>query len=182
LRCGVNGFSLLELILTISIAAILCALVIPAQTVQLNNARSDVASAQLLKAINLARSEALLHGTTVTLCASRDHVSCQGNWQDGQILFLDKNKHGAVDDTRNILSVFDAFRGAEVHWRSSRRKNFLSVTAVGRTGAEDGTFWYCLHDAKNPTWAIRVTEVSRARLELPDAAGEIVDLKCRVGR
>ncbi len=164
--------------ITISIAAILCALVIPTQTAELGKARSDVASAQLLQAIHLARSEALLHGTTVTLCASRDHVSCQGNWQDGQILFLDKMKHGRVDDARNILSVFDAFRGADVQWRSSLSKNYLSLTATGRTDAEDGTFWYCMHDAKNPAWAIRVNEVGRARLELPDRAEKINDLKC----
>jgi type IV fimbrial biogenesis protein FimT len=178
LRCGVNGFSLLELVITISIAAILCALVIPAQTAVLGKARSDVARAQLLQAIHLAHSEALLHGTTVTLCASRDHVSCQGDWQDGQILFLDKNKHGIVDDRRDILSVFDALRGAVLHWRSSRHKNYLSLTAVGRTDAEDGTFWYCMHDGKNPVWAIRINEMSRARVELPDRFGKIDDLEC----
>ncbi len=83
-----------------------------------------------------------------------------------------------VDDRQDILSVFDALRGAVLYWRSSRHKNYLSLTAVGRTDAEDGTFWYCMHDAKNPAWAIRVNELSRARVELPDRFGKIEDLEC----
>jgi type IV fimbrial biogenesis protein FimT len=171
------GFTLLEMLITLAIIAILTALVVPSHTWLLAGAKREIAGEQLLRAVNMARGEALLHGATVTLCGGRD-ASCSGRWRDGQVLFLDAARKGSVQGPSDVLFVFDALRGADLHWRSSLAKNYLSIDASGSTDDEDGTFWYCEFGARNPAWAMRINQAGRARLEYPDGAGRIGTLSC----
>jgi prepilin-type N-terminal cleavage/methylation domain-containing protein len=128
-------------------------------------------------AVNMARVEALLHGVTVTLCGGRDGV-CSGRWRDGQVLFIDAARKGAVQEPGDVLVEFDALRSAELHWRSALAKNYLSIDAAGSTDDEDGTFWYCEFGARSPAWAMRINQAGRARLAYPDRQGRIGTLSC----
>jgi type IV fimbrial biogenesis protein FimT len=171
------GYTLLEMLITLAIIAILSALLIPSHAWLYADAKQTTASQQLLRAVSMARGAALLHGATVTLCGGRD-AACSGQWSDGQILFLDAERKGSVRDASDVLFVFDALSGALVHWRSALAKNYLSMNAAGTTDDEDGTFWYCATGAKNPAWAMRINQTGRARLEYPNSRGSIEGLSC----
>ncbi len=172
-----SGYTLLEMLITLAIIALLSAMLIPSHAWLYRDAKQTTAAQQLLRAVNMARGAAELHGTTVTLCGGRDAI-CSGQWNAGQILFLDAERKGSVADASDVLFVFDAFSGTVVHWRSALAKNYLSLNAAGTTEDEDGTFWYCETGAKNPAWAIRVNQAGRARLEYPNNSGRLEGLTC----
>lgn len=75
-RMKSRGFSLLELMVALSIAALLLGLSVPAFIHQRAAAALRSASDQTLSALHLARRLALARGQTVTVCPSADGVSC----------------------------------------------------------------------------------------------------------
>jgi type IV fimbrial biogenesis protein FimT len=91
-----RGFTLIELMITLSLAAIILTLAVPAfRDIILNN-RAAVQSNELVTTMNVARSEAVRRGARVSVCASSDQSSCTGgtNWAVGWIVFVD----GAAND------------------------------------------------------------------------------------
>lgn len=79
-----GGFSLLELITTIAVAAILAALAIPSFTSVINNSRLTAGSNALVAAMHHARSEAVRRNARVTVCPSINGNTCavSGDWQN----------------------------------------------------------------------------------------------------
>jgi type IV fimbrial biogenesis protein FimT len=98
---GDSGFTLLELIVGITIAAILTALTVPSflKTVQTNRGVSDANA--VLAVITLARSEAIKRDSTVTLCASTDGSTCStsASWDSGFLAYIDANGDGTYDSS-----------------------------------------------------------------------------------
>lgn len=86
-RC-VRGFSLVELMVALAVAAILAAIAIPAfDSFILSNRLSSYASAFSASA-RVARSEAMKRNLPVTLCKSSNGTSCStsGGWEQGWIV------------------------------------------------------------------------------------------------
>jgi type IV fimbrial biogenesis protein FimT len=101
-----SGFSLTELIITMSIAAILLAIGIPSfKYVTVSNRISTEVNG-LLGDMQFARSEAVKEGLPVTVCSSSDGQTCNGGtaWQSGWIVFLDSNGNHAVDAPEEVVS------------------------------------------------------------------------------
>jgi type IV fimbrial biogenesis protein FimT len=96
---GQGGFSLVELITVVAIAAVLAA----GAAVGLSEiGRAMTLSAhvnRLLSEIYLARSEAIKRNSRVVLCKSADGVTCasSGGWEQGWIVFHDANNNALRD-------------------------------------------------------------------------------------
>jgi type IV fimbrial biogenesis protein FimT len=91
-RCAVahGGFTVLELLVTMAIAAILLAIAVPSfRDAALSN-RLNAVSSDLVASVQLARSEAIKRNVTVTLCASSNGTSCSltatPGWEQGWIM------------------------------------------------------------------------------------------------
>lgn len=95
-----NGFSLIELIISISILGILLTLAAPSfiSTVQRNQLSSSVS--ELHSILSLSRSEAIKRASYTTLCASSDLMNCSDSmsWSNGWILFMDNDGDGIFED------------------------------------------------------------------------------------
>jgi type IV fimbrial biogenesis protein FimT len=95
------GFSLIELMITLAIAAIVLAAGVPAFGDLVQDNRLVTQINELMTDLNLARSEAIKQAAPVTVCKRNNAgTDCNnpGNWQDGWIVFLDSNRDGIVDD------------------------------------------------------------------------------------
>jgi type IV fimbrial biogenesis protein FimT len=113
--CGrkrISGFTLIEVLTVITIAAILMALGVPSYQYVTNANRISGEVNGLLGDMQYARSEAIKEGQTVSVCSSTDLATCSNSsaWQNGWIVFADVNGTGAVDSPSDtILRVQRAF-------------------------------------------------------------------------
>ncbi|UHD17899.1 GspH/FimT family pseudopilin [Thiocapsa bogorovii] len=145
--CG--GFTLLELMVTVAIAAIVLTLGVPSFRDLIQNNRATTQANALVTALSLARSEAVKRGQHVSICPSTDQATCTGGtvWDGGWIIFVDTN---ASDDTTanpvvgEVLRVEEAMTGvatfsgpAHVRYRAAGdvvKKGTFSHKTTGCTG------------------------------------------------
>jgi type IV fimbrial biogenesis protein FimT len=106
------GFSLVELLVTVAIVAILSAIAAPSyQSLIAANKLSHSAN-QLLGGANLARMEAIRRGQPMRLCASSSGEACDGQtWErwlvrssKGEILLEGQTKAGVTAEPSDRLS------------------------------------------------------------------------------
>ena len=97
MRAQSRGFTLVELLVTLAVAAILLALATPSFADLLRANRLAAANNALVTALNVARAEALRRGQPVTICASADQRSCSSStdWATGWVVFQDTTMSGA---------------------------------------------------------------------------------------
>lgn len=105
-----NGFTLIELIVTMAIAAIVLSVGVPTfRGVVADNSMVGDAN-RFVASINLARSTAVKFQRDATICASTSWdqatPACTGgtDWSNGWIVYVDKDRDGAVD-ADEVLSV-----------------------------------------------------------------------------
>ena len=82
-----KGFTLLELMFTITVAAIILSFGVPGFLSFIDNNRAVTHTNDLVTALNLARSEATRRSTRVLLCSSADGSTCSGSddWSTGWV-------------------------------------------------------------------------------------------------
>lgn len=105
-----KGFTLLELMVTLAIAAILFSVGVPGFRSVIMDSRLVRDSNQFVASINLARSSAVRFQRSATVCTSANFnavlPSCSGSsdWSQGWVVWVDKDRDGAID-ANEILSV-----------------------------------------------------------------------------
>jgi type IV fimbrial biogenesis protein FimT len=114
-----NGFTLIELMLTLAVAGVLIGIAAPNFTVFMKNNRLSAASNDLLRSFQLARTEAIKRQKNVVVCASSDTTTCSygsfsawivfeddGNWQheSGEPLL---EQHNALDGEISVYTDND---------------------------------------------------------------------------
>jgi type IV fimbrial biogenesis protein FimT len=85
-----RGFSLVELMVAIIVAAILTAIALPSFRTTLQKHRLRVSADSLQSTVQYARTEAVLRATYVSLCASADGATCSGTatYESGWLVYV----------------------------------------------------------------------------------------------
>lgn len=100
IRAGFKGFSLIELMVVLSIAAILVGIGVPSFRTLIQNQRMTTTVNDFLAAINLTRSEALQRGVRVDMVPA-DAKSA--DWANGWTVFVDANSDQVLDASEKII-------------------------------------------------------------------------------
>jgi type IV fimbrial biogenesis protein FimT len=72
-----RGFTLIEMMVGIGLAALLLSMAIPALNLFVSNARQTGAINDFVSSMHIARSAAVTTNSRVTICASSNGTSCQ---------------------------------------------------------------------------------------------------------
>lgn len=142
------GFTLIEMMVTIAIMAILLAIGIPSFQQLIINNRIVTNTNDLIADLAMARSEALKKGgsVVVTVCASTDGASCSGanDWSGGHLVFVDAGSVGSVDSGDVVLRKMGAVEGLTVTASGFSTTGYLAYRSSGAvTSTQLGTFTVC---------------------------------------
>ena len=99
------GFTLIELVVTMAVAAILVAVAVPNMRTFIQNGRINTQTNDLIGDISLARSEAIKRRLNVGICRSTNGTTCTagGNWRDGRAVFVDADNSNVWEAGETIL-------------------------------------------------------------------------------
>jgi type IV fimbrial biogenesis protein FimT len=104
------GFTLVELMVTVTVSVILIAIAAPSFGTLLLKRSVQVAADNLVSDLRLARSEAIKLSRTVSICSATTATGCSAgaSWKDGWIVFVDADGDGSLDEGDQVLRVQDA--------------------------------------------------------------------------
>ncbi|MGD9842636.1 MAG: GspH/FimT family pseudopilin [Steroidobacteraceae bacterium] len=165
-----QGFTLIELMITISITAVLLSMAVPSFTTMRQNSIRRSALNDYWHAIFLARNEAIKRNSVVVLCKSDDGQTCQPtatDWSRGWLVFdnLDHDEPAQRDDDEPVLKIYPANPKIDI---SSNRVNF-SFRPVAQ-GAVNGTIVFCDSRGSTEARAIIISHTGRPRQSNRDAS------------
>jgi type IV fimbrial biogenesis protein FimT len=157
-KSSCQGFTLIELIVVVAVAAIVLTTSAPSFRDIIRNNRLAAQSNQMVTALNLARSEAIKRGVRVTLCKtanpkdSAPTCTTSGDWRQGWIAFVDNtqttgNVAGVIDGADQRLRMFDPLSNGATLIGDANFQSWIAYrsngVSIGASGAADGDIKLC---------------------------------------
>jgi type IV fimbrial biogenesis protein FimT len=120
-----RGFTLLELLITLTILAILMTIGVPSFSAQIHNTRLKTTTLSLLEAVTLTRTQAVATNKRATL----KHT---GKWEDGWEVFIDSNDNGIRDENERLLITSEKTKDVRIT-PNQPLKNYISFIGSGES-------------------------------------------------
>jgi type IV fimbrial biogenesis protein FimT len=165
-----GGFTLLELMITVSLAAILMAIAIPSFTETIKNNRITAQVNGFVSALNFTRSEAIKRGVRVSMCKSSDTVTCMkdgagSNWSQGWIIFTNQDNDGVFDGGGEaVLKIQDGTQNQTTIVGNSLVDDMISYLPNGLISAVGGTITVCDDRVGDVGKEIKLNSVGRSKI------------------
>lgn len=139
---GTRGMTLVELLVTLLVAAIFAALAVPAYERMVSTHRLALHANLLLTSLYLARTEAVKRNRRVVLCRSAGGETCapEGGWHQGWIVFVDANNNGERDADELLLRREGGLPSGYFLTGNTPVSQYVSYTPTGMTKLVSGAF------------------------------------------
>jgi type IV fimbrial biogenesis protein FimT len=171
-----QGVTLIELIATISIIAILSSIAAPSFIGLRSDAERTTTVNDFLHALFLARSESIKRGQVVSICKSADGSTCAGNganWNDGWIVFAnsDRDDLPVRDPEEPVLLVNSGWQAGSI---ASNRQAYSFRPY--QQAVVNGTIVFCDRRGSAHARAIIISHTGRPRVAQRDSSNR--PLRC----
>lgn len=143
-----TGFTLLEMLVTLMLLAVLTAAAAPSFRDLLQGNLAAAHAEALMTSLTLARSEAIKRNLRVVLCKSADGTICTtaGDWAQGWLAFVDRDSDGTLDAGEDVFRTQAALPG-EFTLRNTNARDWYAYrpdgSAASSGGLVTGTFRVC---------------------------------------
>jgi len=162
-----HAFSLLELLICLSISSIILSVATPSfQEVIQNNQNTQTVN-QLLGTLQFARGSAIFGRSTIGICAGTNVCSDTTTWRNHLLVFTDSNQNGQLDLGEELLRTDNLPDELAWHWSNFRYRNYLQFEQDGTTRALNGTLTLCR--GGEPLKQIVINLAGRLRIQAPPA-------------
>ena len=166
-QCG--GFTLLELMITIALVAIVMGIGVPSYQDFVVKNRIQTQASEIRSSLAMARVEAIRRGLWVVVCPGQ--TACQGEWEEGWNSFVDTNTNGVFDADDIRLEIHARLDGGGTLTMAA---GDVFVFRSDGTAVAARTLNLCTAEgvASPHRRRISVSSVGRIRVCGPAAAGE----------
>jgi type IV fimbrial biogenesis protein FimT len=146
-----SGFTIVELLMTLTVASVIMALAIPNFRDFIKNSRMSGASNDLLASLHLARTEAIKRRHSVAICPSAnpgdDVPVCTASFNgNGWVVWDDTDTDKAIDAGEVVLGRHVALNSALTTFEST---NVVAYQPSGFLGVNDTNFVLICDDRAN---------------------------------
>ncbi len=137
-----SGFTLIELMVTLSVLVVLMALAVPSFQSMMASSNVTTTTNDLMATLAQARSNAVRRGARVTVCKSANGTQCttSGDWEQGWIMFNDDDHSGASANVDSGETVTFASPAAPSGIFVKANLNYVSFAADGQSKMMNGGF------------------------------------------
>ena len=181
-----NGFTLIELIVTMAIAAIVLSIAVPSYQASVQNNRKTTSINALATALQLARSTAITRRVTVTICKSNDTANASptcrngggsGDWSQGWMVFTNPDNDTVLDPGETLLRVQGALDGNASFIGNNNVVNQISFQSSGLARGSNGTITHCDARGAADASALVISVGGQVRHAVDTDADNIVDVQ-----
>lgn len=174
-----QGLTLVELMVTVSLAGILLGVAAPAFSSLWLDSQRTVAVNALVHGIFLARSTAITRNHEVTICRTSDGQTCSNqmdDWQRGWLVFvnLDRDDPPVRDGSEPLLAVQAAWDNGSI---TSNRRSYSFRPYQHRV--VNGTVVFCDRRGSTEARAVIINTAGRPRVAKRDSENR--PLRCPGG-
>lgn len=137
-----HGYSLVELLITLSIASIAYMWGMPVLGSWLESYHVKHQSFELQRMLNLARQKAIERGSYIAICPLDAANHCTNQWNGELTVFENKNNNSQLDFNEKVVHKFKGVENAEGLRSFNGTK--IAFNSQGFSGFGNGSLSYCL--------------------------------------
>lgn len=136
----IRGFTLLELLVTVTIVVTLVTAIAPNFYQVIVNTQIKASTDSLIRANFLARAESIKRGQRVIICLSGKGKACNSASPSKVIIFVDSDRSGSPTSPSDMIRSFNQEDPAIT---ISYNRPFLAYEPTGYAAGTNGTFTIC---------------------------------------
>lgn len=140
------GFTLVELLVVITLVSVIASYAIPSMESLLKNSQRHSVVSDMVRLINLARNTAIMDQQTVTVCPLDNANKCTDSWDSIPItVFRDPNADRVLADEADIVRISNLTDGGDWDANTASRPYFRFF-ASGMADYAIGNMVWCPDD------------------------------------
>ncbi len=165
-----NGLTLIELLVTLTIIAVIAMAGVPALRGLIMSQRMTTQINGFVHGIFLAKQSAHTRQADTVICKSPTGQRCEpdAEWTEGWLMFvnLDQDSPASLDTTEPILAIGDTFRGGSIQ---ANRREFIFRAFQRRS--TNGTLVFCDARGTEHARALVISYTGRPRIAITRPGG-----------